>query len=179
MNKRLLATLTALLFTGAIFALSSTVLSDDDDSSDDDDFRGLRFFAVMTGAQEVPPNTSQGTGRVEVRFDPGFTRASVRLEVRNLQSTATRAHFHCALPGANGPIAFGLFDPGDCLFDGRRTRCTLTNQDFTGADCTPNVGRPVSNVAALALAMRDGLIYANVHTPTFPGGEVRGQMLEN
>jgi hypothetical protein len=25
--------------------------------------------------------------------------------------------------------------------------------------------------------MRDGLVYCNVHTTAFPGGEVRGQML--
>jgi hypothetical protein len=54
----------------------------------------------------------------------------------------------------------------------------LLNTDFTGADCVPNIGRPVNNLAALAFAMRDGLIYANVHTTNFPGGEIRGQMLE-
>jgi len=39
------------------------------------------------------------------------------------------------------------------------------------------VGRPVSNIAALAFAMRDGLIYFNVHTTEFSSGEIRGQML--
>jgi hypothetical protein len=55
----------------------------------------------------------------------------------------------------------------------------LTNLDFTGADCTPIVGRPVNNIAALAFAMRNGLIYANVHTDVFPAGEQRGQMLKD
>jgi hypothetical protein len=30
--------------------------------------------------------------------------------------------------------------------------------DFTGADCVDEIGRPVSKIAALAFAMRDGLI---------------------
>ena len=56
---------------------------------------------------------------------------------------------------------------------------TLTNADSTGADCVPTIGRVVNNLASLAFAMRDGLIYANVHTrPQFMGGEVRGQMVE-
>jgi hypothetical protein len=40
------------------------------------------------------------------------------------------------------------------------------------------VGRPVNNIAALAFAKRDGLIYVNLHTPTQPAGEVRGQLVE-
>ena len=50
--------------------------------------------------------------------------------------------------------------------------------DFTGADCVPAIGRPVNNIASLAFAARNGLIYANVHTVANPPGEVRGQLLE-
>ncbi|MGH9461603.1 MAG: CHRD domain-containing protein [Vicinamibacteria bacterium] len=179
MNRRLLATMTVMLLAGTVFILSDTVYSDDDD--DDDDFRrGLRFFAVLTGDQENPAVATEGTGRIDVRFDAGFTQARVDLVVDadDLSSPAERAHFHCARPGVNGPIAFGLFDPGQCDFDGERARCTITNADFNNADCLPTTGRPVNNIAALALAMRDGLIYANVHTEMFRGGEIRGQMLE-
>jgi hypothetical protein len=177
MNRRLLATMTVMLLAGAVFILSDTVYSDDDD----DDFRrGLRFFTILTGDQEVPAVATEGTGRVDVRFDAGFTQARVELVVDadDLTGPARRAHFHCAPAGVNGQIAFGLFEPGECDFDGRRARCTLRNEDFTGADCLPTAGRPVNNIAALAFAMRDGLIYANVHTLMFPGGEIRGQMLE-
>ena len=136
------------------------------------------FAATLSGAQEVPAVNTSGTGRIKAKFDKGFTQVKVDLTVRNLIGSATRAHFHCARPGANGPVAFGLVDPGPLAFDGNRVRGTLTNADFTGADCTAAIGRPVNNIAALAFAMRDGLIYINVHSDAFPPGEVRGQLQE-
>jgi hypothetical protein len=88
------------------------------------------------------------------------------------------AHFHCGQAGVNGPVAFGILNPGPLLEVGEHTRVTLTNQAFTGEDCASVVGRPVNNIAALAFAMRDGLVYVNLHTPTEPTGEVRGQLVE-
>ena len=87
-----------------------------------------------------------------------------------------RAYFLCARAGQNGPIAFGLVDPGPLAFDGGEVDGVLTNADFTGADCVPSIGRPVNNIAVLAFAMKDGLIYINVHSKAFPPGELRGQM---
>jgi hypothetical protein len=52
----------------------------------------------------------------------------------------------------------------------------LTNANFRAADCLTAIDRPVNNIASLFLAMRDGLIYANVHTLTNPAGEVRSQL---
>jgi len=166
-----IALATALLAAGAAGA---------DDSDDESSFgNGLKFSARLSGAQEGQGVDSAGAGSVSVRFDAAFTQVFVDLRVGNLTGNFTRAHFHCNRPGANGPIAFGLVAPGPLVFDGRRVRGVLTNADFNGADCTSValVGRPVNNIAALAFAMRDGLVYLNVHTDLFPGGEIRGQLL--
>ena len=140
---------------------------------------GLEFDAELTSAQSVP---TPGPGLIVTSdvlavFDEGFTEVEVTLKVDGGDNVVA-AHFHCALPGENGPVAFGLFSPGPLVFDGTEAEGVLTNADFTGADCNPTIGRPVNNIAALAFAMREGLIYANVHTTDNPPGEVRGQMLE-
>lgn len=160
----------------ACFFASSVTYGDD-----------LEFASTATGAQEVvfdingnfvPGGTAtDAVGRTKAKFDAGLTKVEVNLRIKNLVGNFTRAHFHCGRPGQNGPIAFGLVDPGPLAFDGERVRGTLTNSDFTGADCTPVIGRPVNNIAALAAAMRDGLIYLNVHSDAFPAGEIRGQMM--
>jgi hypothetical protein len=148
--------------------------------ADDDIFE---FEAELTGAQEVttPPGgvDTPATGDCDVEFDPGLTKVRVRLRVRDTIGEVTRAHFHCGRAGQNGPIAFGLFEPGPCEFDNGRLSCTLTNADLTdvGNGCLGAVGRPVSNIAALLFGMREGLVYCNVHTTQFPAGEIRGQML--
>jgi hypothetical protein len=140
---------------------------------------GLKFKATLTAAQEVSPTVdSPATAEIEVEFDEGFTEADVELRVKNTLGTVTRAHFHCARPGENGPIIFGLFDPGPFPV-GDRVDGTLTNADLNpGQNCVPTIGRVVNNIASLAFAMREGLIYANVHTSLFPSGELRGQLLE-
>lgn len=136
---------------------------------------GLRCEATLTGAQETANVDVPGSGKIVAVFDAGFTGVDVVLKLRDVP-TASRLHFHCNRPGANGPIALGLVDPGPFVFERGVVRGTLFNEDFSMADCVPSVARPVNNVASLAFAMRDGLIYANVHTPENPGGEVRGQM---
>jgi hypothetical protein len=138
--------------------------------------QGLRFSATLTGAQQEPSVNTQGTGTIEAIFDEGFTTVRVVLQAANVVGVRS-AHFHCQAPGVVGPIVFGIFDPGPLFFDGTRTEGSLTNANFLGADCLFEIGRPVNNIAALAFAMREGLIYADVHTSANANGEVRGQML--
>ena len=151
-------------------------------SADDDGDGGMKFGAKLSGAQEVSPPAPPGgvvtnaTGQVTAKFDEAFTKVDVRLRGKNA-STAFGAHFHCGKPGPNGPVVFGLFSPGPLSFDGKEAKGTLTNANFSGANCMPVIGRPVNNIAALAFAMERGLIYANVHTPVNPPGEIRGQLL--
>ncbi len=154
-------------------------------SADDDE----DFEATLTGDQEVvfddqenfvPGGTgSAAIGRINADFDAGYTALDVNLGVERLSNAFAAAHFHCGRPGENGPIVFGMVNPGRLAFDGRAVTGRLTNADYTGEDCTEIIGRPVNNLVSLAFAMRDGLIYVNVHTDAFPDGEIRGQMLDD
>lgn len=109
-----------------------------------------------------------------------MTRASqsahFRLVVRD-GVDVTQAHLHCARAGINGPIVSFLFplqlDPGVDV-DGLLAEGTLDNENIL-AKTAEECGVVINNIASLLGAMLDGIIYANVHTVTNRGGEVRGQ----
>jgi hypothetical protein len=137
---------------------------------------GLKFAARLTGAQQAPTVATAAEGKVTVKFDEGLTQMEVKLNMTNI-ANVTAAHFHCNRPGQNGSVAFGLITPGPCTLVADQINCTLTNADVQANSCVSEVGREVNNIAALAFAMRDGLIYANVHTSANTSGEIRGQLL--
>jgi hypothetical protein len=170
--KKLYATILILV---ASLAVSSTAHGDGD--------KKLEFRATLSGAQEVPEVVTVTTGEIRVKFNEALSEADFRLIVRD-GIGVTQAHFHCERPGRNGPVVIFLFGivPGGVDVDGELAEGTLTNAGFLpagGAVCPGLIGRPVNNIAALVFAMRDGLIYANVHTVAHPGGEIRGQLLED
>lgn len=139
---------------------------------------GLSFDAALSGAQEVPEVATSTTGELDLDFDRAFTEAEFVLKVFGGDDVVA-AHLHCGRPGQNGPVVFFLYFGPPVDVDGTLSEGTLTNSDYTGNDCTAAIGRPVNNIASLAFAARDGLIYANAHTLSHPGGEVRGQLLED
>ena len=144
------------------------------------DDEGLKFRANLSGAQEVPEVVTETTGRIRVEFNNALSEAEFRLVVRDGERVRV-AHFHCQRPGLNGPVVIFLFSGPVTDVDGELARGTLTNAGFLPAgeaSCPGLIGRPVNNIASLAFAMRDGLIYANVHTDAHPGGEIRGQLIE-
>ena len=135
---------------------------------------GFIASGVASGAQEVPSNASQAKAVVYVLFDEGLTQAQVLLKLDGVNSVVVASHFHCALPGQNGPVSFGLLSPGPLGGIVGEASTTLTNAHSVGV-CTV-AGHTVSNIAGLYFAMKEGLIYLNVHTAEYPGGEVRAQM---
>ena len=165
---------TTLLILVSFLAVSSTAYGGD---------KALKFRATLSGAQEVPEVDTVTTGEIRVKFNEALSGAELRLVVRDGVDVVV-AHFHCQRPGLNGPVVIFLFGPiaGSVDVDGELARGTLTNAGFLpagAATCPGLIGRPVNNIASLAFAMRDGLIYANVHTGAHPGGEIRGQLLED
>lgn len=116
---------------------------------------GLLFFAALNGAQEVPANNSTSTGAAVLELSPDEKTARLSLSFSGLSSAQTVAHIHG--PAAAGATASPLFDlplgqVNDFLIN-------LTNQQ--------------------AADLKAGLLYVNVHSTTFPNGEIRGQFLSS
>jgi hypothetical protein len=141
----------------------------------------------LDGADENPPNASQGQGQAIFRVSDDGTSVDYTLIASNIDN-AFMAHIHIAPAGVNGPIVEWLFPstapvPGP-LGSGRHDG-VLAEGHFTAADLVgPLKGHPLAELIA---AMRSGGAYVNVHTNDgvapvtntpgdLPGGEIRGQL---
>jgi len=117
------------------------------------------FQAILTGLGENPPNASPGTGFGQVVLNAAQTQITVDENWSGLTAPATASHIHG--PGGVGTNAPILFP-----FSGvpAATAGAIPTQTFS---ITPTqVGYLFS-----------GFLYMNVHTSTFPGGEIRGQLI--
>ncbi len=59
----------------------------------------------LTGAAQVPPNTSTGKGTADITFDTATKALTWKLTYSGLTGPASMAHIHGpAEPGKNGPV---------------------------------------------------------------------------
>ena len=118
------------------------------------------YTVTLSGAQEVPPNGSPGTGIGSVELNGAETLIAARLSWSGLTSNASMAHIHGpAGPGVNAGILFG----------------------FTGVPAATTGSIPTqvfAITAAQVTQLKAGQFYFNVHSGTFPGGEIRGQIVD-
>lgn len=131
----------------------------------------LEFEATLTGAEERPnPTGSTATGTATFRFDPATSVYSYTITVNGI-TNVVGAHIHVARQGVNGSIAVDFFPAGGIPAG------TVNGQLSTGTIGSGNMTAtaPVSFGSLLPL-MRNGDVYVNVHTQTFAGGEIRGQI---
>jgi hypothetical protein len=175
----------------AVAALLAGGVAAGNDRREGDDTR-LKFRASLSGAQEVTPPQAPATpspgvqtdtsARIQVHFAKDLSSFRFVLPVQN-GVQLTQAHLHCGRPGQNGPVIVFLFplNTGGVDVDGVLSSGSRTSADIIpgAVNCEAAIGRPVRDIASLAFAARDGLIYANVHSLTNPAGEVRGQLLED
>ncbi|HEX6955560.1 MAG TPA: CHRD domain-containing protein [Agromyces sp.] len=106
--------------------------------------------------QEVPAPTSKGAhGSFSYEIDG--SELCYTLEVTGLSAPAVAAHVHVAPRNVAGPVVVPL---------------TVENAtSFEVSDCTT-----ASAELLAAIEADPGSYYVNVHTPTNPAGEVRGQL---
>jgi hypothetical protein len=118
------------------------------------------FIANMDGAQDGG-GARTGTGQV-LLYLTGTTLSFSNGTYSGLSGTVTLAHIH-------GPAPIG--SSAGAIFDLIPTFIT------TGASSGTIAAGNVSLSAANANNLLNGLLYINIHTTTFGGGEIRGQIL--
>lgn len=113
----------------------------------------MNFKASLTGKNEVPPNTTAGTGTVTATYDTDNKKLSWKGSYSGLSGPATAAHLHGPAPlGKNAGVMVPI-SPNGPSFEG-----SATLDD------------------AQAKALMDGDMYVNIHTAANKAGEIRGQL---
>ncbi len=116
---------------------------------------GYYMTGNLQGTQEVPPNPSPAIGKVTVLLDEATDSVYVTGNFFGLTDTATMGHIHRGPAGTNGPVVVPL----SVNFN---TYGTITGTGLV----TP----------AFADSIIMGYSYVNIHTKTYPGGEIRTQL---
>ena len=115
----------------------------------------VQYHAVLSGAAEVPANTTTGGGELFATLDTNTKQLSYSLSFAGLTGKAAAAHFH-------GPAA-------------------ATANAGVALPITGNLAEPVHATATLTNAQMQDLMagkwYVNVHTEANKGGEIRGQLI--
>ena len=111
----------------------------------------------LTGAQEVPANQSPATATVQVMLDRTTGAVTVTGTFQNLSSMATVAHIH-------GPAAVGM------------SAGVLVPLTVTAATSGTVSGNGMMSSAQMN-DMISGMTYVNIHSMTYPDGEIRSQVV--
>jgi hypothetical protein len=142
----------------------------------------IGWTATLSGSAEIPSNASTGTGFVSVTVDTVANTLAVGLTFSGLTGgNAAAAHIHCCTPqpGNTGvALPFTGF-PGATSGSYSNIFDLTQTATYQGTFLTGNGGTAASAEAALIAGLLTGQTYANIHNQTFPGGEIRGVLVEN
>jgi plastocyanin len=114
-------------------------------------------FAQMQGSNEVPPGPEGPLGDFTLLPTPSDSAFCYEMVTFQLGEPATAAHFHAGAAGEAGPAVIPLTSPGEQTF---YRNCVFEVDPALLADVLANPAQ----------------YYVNVHTASFPGGAVRGQL---
>jgi hypothetical protein len=115
------------------------------------------FDATILGVNQFPVNGSAATGYGTVLLNDAMDQITVNESWAGLSAPATASHIHTAPAGTNGPVTFPFAGVPHV------TSGSITEQVFA--------------INATQLAnLQAGNMYFNIHTSTYPGGEIRGQI---
>ncbi len=141
------------------------------------DFNLNHFHARMRSFNEVPAVSSAITGTFTADLSPDESMLTYTLTYANPDVPIEVAHIHFGQPGVNGGVIAFLCGGGS------KPACPAAPATVTGTIVASDIIGPTAqgfvagDMTKLAQALRRGLVYANAHNATFPGGTLRGQLL--
>lgn len=119
------------------------------------DVGGRPFYAVLTGAAEIPgPGDPDGGGAARITINPGKSEVCWELTAEDI-GTATAAHIHEGSLTEAGPIVVTLSAPTG----GAASGC-----------------RSVDSAEVAEILADPAGYYVNVHSTDLPAGAIRGQL---
>lgn len=113
----------------------------------------IMFKISMDANQEVPPTMSPAKATGWAVFSKNINDLNYSITYAKLTAPLTAAHFHHGAPGVPGNVVIPI--------------------SFTGNQI---VFKQTSIPDSVTRMLIRGEVYANIHTSTYPGGEIRGQL---
>lgn len=142
---------------------------------------GKQIREELTGFEEVPVISTEAEGKFKAKVRGDEVRYQLRYE--DLEGNVTQAHIHLGQRDVNGGISVWLCDtaanPSPVATTPECPASPGTVEDeFTAEDVIGPSGQGITQgeFDELLNAIDEGVTYANVHSSTFPLGEIRGQL---
>ena len=114
----------------------------------------VKFAATINGASESSPNPSTATGSSTATFNKDTKILTVNVTFSGV--TAANGHIHKGAVGVAGGVIFGFTAPITSPINYTSPALDATQE----ADLFAN------------------LYYVNIHSATYPAGEIRGQLIK-
>jgi hypothetical protein len=146
------------------------------------DAAGISYTVVLDGPTESPPVASPGSGTATIEVDPVAHTMAMNVTFGGLIGTTTASHIHAATAVAGaGTAGVATTTPSFAGFPlGVSAGVYVVVLDMTLASSynpsyiTAHGGSTATAEADLFQAIADGKAYLNIHSSSFPGGEIRG-----
>lgn len=131
----------------------------------------VAMTSALSGANETPGVTTGAFGAANVSWDATTKTLTWIIDVWNMPSGTTAAHFHVGGPGVAGPTVINITVPPQISNDFRLTgSATCTNLIVRG-------DQGIRSCEDFEQSLLGGQTYINIHSASNPGGEIRGQVV--
>jgi hypothetical protein len=131
----------------------------------------VRFTATLSGATETPAVLTGAFGNATVTLDAATQTVSWSIDVYNLPSGMTNAHFHVGGPGVSGPTVVNIPFPANVSNDFNLTGSA------TSANLNVRGDQGIRSWDDFLQSLQGGQTYLNIHSAVNGGGEIRGQVI--
>lgn len=126
----------------------------------------------MTGAQETPAVPTTGLGSMDVFYTKETRILTYTVRWSGLSDSVSAMHIHGLAPiGFAAPVLQNIVAASNSIFPQK------TSGKFTFLKSGSLSGTLLADgVLIKEQDILNGLFYINIHTPVYPGGEIRGQI---